>query len=59
MRKNKKVGDLVRHTYDNSIGLIIEHRQDGDLTYPWRVQFFDSNANDWFMDQVLIKINKS
>ena len=54
-----KVGDLVRHTYDNSIGLIIEHRQDGDLTYPWPVQFFDSSANDWFMDQVLVKINKS
>ncbi len=54
-----KVGDLVRHTYDNSIGLIIGYRQEGDLTYPWRVQFFDSKVSDWFMGQVLVKVSKS
>ncbi len=66
-----QVGDLVRHTYDNFLGLIIGYdssrslalRADGrePASYPWRVQFFDTKGweIDWFMEQVFEPISDS
>ena len=47
-----KTGDLVRHTGDGAIGIVIEYIPDQetflDSMFPYHIHFFDEVDSDWF-----------
>jgi len=58
-----KVGDLVRHTGDGSVGMVIGYEPNQetlvDSMFPYHVHFIDEVVSDWFGSTCMEVISES
>jgi len=58
-----KVGDLVRHTGDGSLGIVIGYEPNQethiDSMFPYHIHFIDEGGRDWFGSTCMEVISES